>query len=185
MQIVQMISDAGLVTPGTASLAAVAYCLINREDERALVGHGLLHPAACGLTGVGCNTAEFYAFLLGLETLARTCPGWSGTVCTDSNVTLQRFFGGWKMGGIPAAWVWRGQQARQQLGELTPVLLGGHPTKSDLEAGVRWSKAPHLPVSRHQVWCDERCTELLLPWRGKGVLPQEGEDWDAHDLTPG
>lgn len=42
------------------------------------------------------------------------------------------------------------------MAEITKtVLLQGHPTKADLACGI--GKKRNLPVSIHNVWCDEAC----------------------------
>lgn len=173
MNIIAMVSDAGLSKGGTAPVAAYACCLVNEQDKRVIEESNLVPLEVYGLTGCGCNTAEFYAFLRGFELLAESFPGWSGEVMTDSNNTLQRFFGGWKMNGIPNEWIKRGTIARTALGKMTPVLLGGHPTETDLKNGIRWSRPPHLRVSVHNLWADSRCNDLLEVYRERKTAKQK------------
>jgi hypothetical protein len=104
---------------------------------------------------VGNNAAEFMAVLQALEALPE---GWSGRICSDSQVTLLRFFAGARMeAGIPPAWAYRAKLARERLGVIQPVRMDGHPTRKELLAGVGRRGGP---VSIHQKWCDKECTRL-------------------------
>jgi hypothetical protein len=49
----------------------------------------------------------------------------------------------------------RGEAAVARLGKIEVILLQGHPTKEDLANGL--GKKRQLPVSEHNVWCDEAC----------------------------
>lgn len=114
---------------------------------------GAVTPEEVGTETVSNNATEFLALLLCLEALPN---GWAGTASTDSGVTLLRFrdHTTTKMKGIPDAWVVRLNAVRRRLGELNFVLLGGHPTRAELAAGVR---KDGKPVSEHNVWADKQC----------------------------
>src|SRR6266540_3780282 len=102
------------------------------------------------------NQTELLALLRGLQYLP---DDWCGTVYSDSQVTLGRAFMGWKWTHIPE---WMHELYREQRRRLVNwdqikyVLLDGHPTKAQLQAGI--GKRGH-PVSIHNVWCDKACTE--------------------------
>jgi hypothetical protein len=72
-------------------------------------------------------------------------------------VTIRRFRDGARTRGIPEAWTGRKDAALGRLGTLSYVLLDGHPTRAQLSAGVGKRGSP---VSEHNVWCDEACTEV-------------------------
>lgn len=112
---------------------------------------------------VSNNLTEFLALLLGLEALP---DGWSGLVCSDSGVTLGRFERHHTAGmkGIPPALVGRLTAVRARLGGLTFRLLGGHPTRADLDRGRR---KDGKPVSPHNVWCDRACGERAAELVGR------------------
>jgi len=80
-------------------------------------------------------------------------------VYSDSAVTLGRVFSGWKWKNIPV-WmhkVYQEQRARLTYwSEIKYVQLDGHPTKAQLLSGI--GKRGN-PVSEHNVWCDQACTE--------------------------
>lgn len=104
------------------------------------------------------NYTELLAALHGLEALPDR---WSGTVCSDSQITLGRISGQYrKMNGIPEAIQERLRVQRRRLGEIRVRLLAGHPSKDDLTAGTKAKNGVLYPVSLHNVWCDARCTDL-------------------------
>ena len=116
---------------------------------------GVITVRASQMLVVTNNLTEMLALLKGLSFLPA---GWTGTVCSDSQITLGRAFLGWKWSGIPN-WM-HVEYQRQHLrilrwDQLNPVLHDGHPTKAQLAAGI--GKRGH-PVSEHNVWCDKACT---------------------------
>jgi ribonuclease HI len=129
-----------------------AYCLVDATGARVAHDSGVI-PAPTG-RALTNNQAEYAAAVRALEALP---PGWSGPLYSDSAVTLGRLCRGWATNGLPPAWVTRAQAALDRLGPLRPVLLQGHPTKTDLEQGI--GKKRGFPVSIHNCWCDEECTK--------------------------
>jgi hypothetical protein len=115
------------------------------------------------------NMTEFMGLLTALEALPR---GWSGMACSDSEITIGRFFLGWHLRNIEKAWADRCRQIVSILGTVTPVRLDGHPTLKELSDGI--GHRGHL-VSRHNVWCDRECTALAAGWnRYLVTLRQQG-----------
>lgn len=106
---------------------------------------------------LGNNFAELLAAVEGLESLP---VGWRGTLASDSQNTIGRIFLGWKVKtGVPP-WLLnrlRAVQQRIDLPNCRYVLLDGHPTQAQLDAGRGKRGAP---VSVHNVWCDQQCTAL-------------------------
>jgi ribonuclease HI len=105
--------------------------------------------------GITNNVTEFVAAIYALEAVPQ---GWSGTLYSDSQVTLGRLFHGWALGGLGVRLINRGSAVLKRLGKVEPVLLQGHPTKADLEAGI--DKKRGLPVSRFNQLCDQECQRL-------------------------
>ena len=103
------------------------------------------------------NLTELLAAVLGMESMPAN---WDGTLYTDSQVTLYRVERrsprkkAARMNGIPSALVERLNAARNRLGNYSVILLGGHPTYSDLALGHR---PDGLPVSQHNVHTDKLC----------------------------
>lgn len=128
-----------------------AWCHVNAAGERVREAGGHVTPAEIGMGTVSNNQTEFLALLLCLEALP---DGWGGKVFSDSGVTIGRFRDGDKTKGVPPVWVRRLASVRHRLGELEYVLLGGHPSKKELAAGVR---KDGKPVSEFNVWCDREC----------------------------
>lgn len=129
-----------------------AYCHVDAANARTAEKAGLILPADVGLPAISNNTSEFAALARCLRALP---DGWSGKVYSDSEVTLNRFFGDGGETGLPTGWLPAARANLKRLGALEPVLLGGHPNKAELEAGRR---KDGRPVSRHNVWCDQACT---------------------------
>lgn len=130
---------------------------------------GILIPGQCAIEGkkITNNHTEFYALLRALESMER---GWEGKVCSDSLITLGRFFVFWgnqkqlyPHKNIPQEWVRRRDYELARLGwNVKPVLLSGHPTREHLRTGIG---ARGTPVSIHNKWCDNRCKELSEEWK--------------------
>ena len=125
----------------------------------ALEGAHFITPADARVPAVTNNLTEMLAMIKGMESLPHD---WNGTVLSDSQITLGRVFLGWKWNNVPA-WVHRRfQSVRARLANYEAfehVLLAGHPTRKQLEAGV----GRHgYRVSIHNVWCDEACKDAGL-----------------------
>jgi ribonuclease HI len=133
-----------------------AWCHINAAGERIKEDSGTVcsyGEAGFASQAVTNNYTEMLALVNGLAALPA---GWSGTVYSDSNITLGRLFRGWKWTGIPKWLIERAELALKNLDlpNVKAVLLDGHPTKAQLAAGV--GKRGN-PVSEHNVWCDKEC----------------------------
>ena len=137
-----------------------AYVLTDERDEPLSEASGLILTEEIGFP-VTNNLSEFIALVKALEAVP---PLWAGRVCSDSNVTLGRFFKGWKITGIPEEWVRRGEKARLRidLERCRLVLIDGHPTGAHLSAGT--GKRGHL-VSRHNVRCDYLCRTRSIEYQ--------------------
>lgn len=156
-------SDGGVIGVNPSPIGGTwACCLIDECGTTAESCSGYVWPEKVGDWVPWCvetpevtnNQTEFYALLSALERLP---DGWSGRVCSDSAITLGRFFRGFKLTGLPQGWVDRGAAALARLGAVTLVQLDGHPTRAQLAAGV--GKRGN-PVSAHQGWCDKECGRL-------------------------
>lgn len=151
MEAVALYTDGGCIGPNPSPIGGTwAWCAVDSTGVRVQTRSGVV-PAGSDLRGTN-NVAEYYAVLQALEFQPR---GWTGTLYSDSAVTLGRIFGDWATAGIPAAWVARASAARGRLGPVTGVLVKGHPTKKDLAA--KKSLRTGRPVSIHNQWCDQAC----------------------------
>jgi len=149
-RVVAIYADGGTIGGNPSPVGGTyAWCHVDAADRRVAWDSGRLKVRP----PVTNNQAELYAVLAALATLP---DGWSGHVCSDSQVTLGRVCGeGEKRStNIPRGWIERLAYHRGRLGELVPVQLDGHPTKAELEAGIGHRGNP---VSVHNVWCDEAC----------------------------
>lgn len=152
-EVTSLYADGGVIGRNPSAVGGTwAWVQVNADGEHVRTGSGIVTPIFHGLDLITNNLTELLAAVLGLESLPT---GWVGTVYTDSQVTLYRITRDkTKWAGIPAVLVERTQAARKPLGAYTVVLLGGHPTKAELAAGVR---RDGFPCSPHNVWCDKAC----------------------------
>jgi ribonuclease HI len=147
-------TDGGVVGANPSRIGGTwAYCLVDAAGERVVEASGVITPIQANVVAVTNNVTELLALVYGLERLPM---GWTGTVYSDSWVSLQRVFLAAKLKNVPH-WLVQRLQALQKSGKLADmayVLLDGHPTKAELLAGI--GKRGH-PVSEHNVWADEAC----------------------------
>jgi len=128
---------------------------------------GIVTPADVGLPTVTNNMTELLAMLHALEALP---VGWSGSVYTDSQITLYRAMRPWtsKFDGITNGLRERLVAARERIGHVTFHLLGGHPDRGDA-AGTWKTTGVRLrdgrSCSKWNVMCDAACNEMVDQWR--------------------
>lgn len=154
----QLYCDGGVIGHNPSSIGGTwAWCYVNIDGLMTAHEQDVI-PAGddSGLKVVTNNLTEMLALVRGLQNLPS---GWMGTICSDSQITLGRAFLGWKWANIPN-WLHRQFQIERHRLKHYPsfrhVLISGHPTRLQLEAGV----GKHgYPVSVHNVWCDKACTE--------------------------
>jgi hypothetical protein len=168
--ITHIYADGGLIgqnekTIGSRLGGTWAICAVDVSGERVYTHSGNILPAALGLPGVTNNHSELWALL---AAVALAPAGWTGTFCSDSFNALGRVFLMDRLSNVPEFMVERLRTHQARLGikcrgnkrDMEPTtfryqLLQGHPTKEDLANGV--GKKRGLPVSSHNVWCDEEC----------------------------
>lgn len=155
--------DGGVCGPNPSALGGTwAWCHVLRtgpDDEgyRKTWSAGAITPEEAGLPAITNNLTELIAAVYCLEDLP---DGWGGLLHTDSRITLCRVVKkplGRKpaaMHGIPQWLQDRLHAVKARLGNYTVVLLGGHPTRAELAAGLQ---KDGYPVSVHNVWCDQEC----------------------------
>lgn len=165
---IDLYCDGGLIGSNPSKIGGT-WAWVQVEDGQE-VGHdcGHLTPVSIALNAVTNNFTELYAVCRGLR---RMPTGWNGVIYTDSNVTRLRVRLNGKgkpaMRGIPL-WLQARLIAEQsRLGKYKVSLLAGHPTKQELADGFRerignpvWGRPEgNVPVSKHNVRCDELCKE--------------------------
>lgn len=148
-------TDGGLVGPNPSKLGGTyAWRWLNEAEE--LIGEcsGLLTPGQLNVQEVSNNTMELFALADALELLPS---GWAGIIVSDSQMALGWAFKGWNQAKAHPASCIRIAQAVERFGDFTYVLIGGHPSKAELERGMR---KDGMRVSKHNVACDKECTRL-------------------------
>jgi len=151
---IALYTDGGVIGANPSRIGGTwAYCLVNTAGERIVEASGVITPIQANVVAVTNNVTELLALVYGLERLPM---GWTGTVYSDSWVSLQRVFLAAKLRNVPT-WLVQRLQALQKCGKLAEMkyeLLDGHPTKAELLAGI--GKRGHK-VSTHNVWADSAC----------------------------
>jgi ribonuclease HI len=157
--IVKLYADGGVIKKNPSPIGGTwAWCGVTVGECRIIQRGGFI-PAPEGRL-ITNNHTEFIAATLALEAMPE---GWSGVLCSDSQITLGRLFERWRIANLPRNVYMRGISALKKLGDVKPLLLQGHPTKKDLERGIGAKRG--YPVSIHNVWCDKECgrqAELYL-----------------------
>lgn len=148
----ELYTDGGVIGINPSGIGGTyAYCLIE-DDKIILSDAGVIIPNSGNR--ITNNHSEFTAALMGLEALP---DGWSGNLCSDSQVTLGRLRSDWKLNNVPCEWVTRARNALARLGKVIPVLIQGHPTKQELNRGMG---NRGYPVSKWNVYCDHECNRV-------------------------
>ena len=152
-EIVELYADGGVINSNPSGIGGTwAFCGVNSDGERIIEQSGVVPATAT--RAISNNHTEQIAITKALEAMP---DGWSGVVYSDSKIALGRVFKNWSETNLPRNISERSKKAVARLGEIKTVLLQGHPTKADLEAGI--GKKRGLPVSIHNVWCDKACRE--------------------------
>lgn len=122
---------------------------------------GVVRPGELELDAATNNVTELLAIVIALEQLPI---GWNGPVHTDSQNAMNRVRcpDDSKFKNVPGFLVDRAKAATKRLGKLRFVLVGGHPTKSELRTG---RNEAGLPVSVHNCWCDGQCQDRAKEFR--------------------
>jgi ribonuclease HI len=155
--ITKIYADGGVIGHNPSAQGGTWACILVNDADGA-VGHhsGAITPAQARVDAVTNNLTELLAILNGLK---RVPADFTGTVYSDSMVSLGRVFLGWKWANVPQ-WMHEFYQTeRKRLvhwDAITFVLLDGHPTRAQLAAGI--GKRGH-PVSIYNVLCDKLCGE--------------------------
>lgn len=152
-------TDGGLIRANPSAIGGTWAWIRTEGGEEVARRSGLLLPRDLSLPTVSNNNTELLALIEGIAELP---DGWHGTVYSDSGVASGQVFHSFRLSLVP---VYLRDMLATTLKDaanrgvvMESVLLAGHPSKKDLEAGYRVSKAPHLPVSPFNVACDAACT---------------------------
>lgn len=146
--------DGGVMRKNPSPIGGTWAARLVRDGLVAMELSGWITPREARTEAITNNLTEMLALVRGLQLLPAR---WTGTIYSDSQVTLGRAFEGWKWQNIPPWLHHEYREARKHLmhwDELQHVLLDGHPTIAHLAAGT--GKRGH-PVSEHNRWCDEAC----------------------------
>lgn len=155
--VVAVYADGGCIGGNPSPLGITwAWCAVTEDDSRIIERCGYIKSENGRL--LTNNHSEAIALTLALEAMP---DGWSGIVCSDSEISLGRIFHNYKLKNMPRNVSDRWKWAVERLGILEPKLVKGHPTKETLERGYHITDlGAEVAVSIHNVWCDEACTAV-------------------------
>lgn len=183
-----LFADGGVILKNPSTIGGTwAWCGVSASGEhiREVGGYLLPNTSTCpgwprvGSRTVTNNESEFYAALRAIESMPA---GWSGMLVCDSKITLDRMWQlmqGEHLTAFRSDWQVRACRALQRSDGVRLVHVAGHPTIEDQWRGFTFKDGKKVRVSRHNVWCDKRCTELARDY-------ERNLDWsDAFpDLAP-
>lgn len=165
-EVVNLYADGGVILKNPSPHGGTwAFCGTDAAGER-VVRQGGAWPTQDPQRPVTNNWMEQIAIVRALEAMPE---GWSGTIYSDSLIALRRVFENGEVKNLPKSIQIRTHAARGRLGAIRWVLLKGHPNKDQLAAGEAPSSSGKrmLPVSEHQVWCDEECGRQARAFLGE------------------
>lgn len=152
---VRVYTDGGVIKRNPSVIGGTwAYVQTDERDQDVFEASGFVTPEQIGKPDVSNNVTELLAVLEAMEALPK---GWAGEILTDSMVTLRRVRRTRKQAqlhGVPESMRLRLARCKRRLGGYTVSLLGGHPNKKEVAAGLR---KDGRPCSRHNVRCDDLC----------------------------
>jgi ribonuclease HI len=149
--------DGGVIQVNPSPYGGTFSWVLIEDNQIVKEGCGIVPPIEVGLLTVSNNLMELYAALAGLVQMGED---WRGTLWTDSQVTFFRLGSSLKLNGIP-------REIRTQCLQIRRArrwqvnLLKGHPTRPMLRKGyVRNCYGKRVPVSKWNVYCDQKCQQL-------------------------
>lgn len=159
--ITHVYTDGGVVGKNPSEFGGTwAFVAVNANDEKVFARSGFHKTEGQPTTN---NHTELIACIEAMEAMPK---GWSGTLVSDSKVTLGRIFDGWRMKNVPIEYELRMRAAKSKLGNINGVHVDGHATKKHLEEGI--GKRGN-PVSKWNNVVDELCNKEKDKVTGKYV----------------
>lgn len=150
----ELFTDGGVCGRNPSKVGGTWTWVLVEEDVLVRQASGIVTPEDLGVAAVTNNQTELLAAVRALDAVGKE---WRGVLWTDSEVSWFRLQESKRFNGVPA-WLrlWT-LELRRQPRQYQVKLLGGHPTKKDLERGHR---RDGTPVSSWNVLCDKRCQQL-------------------------
>lgn len=149
-EIDEVYTDGGIIGKNPSAIGGTWAVVFVRSGELHGERSGVILPSDIGMETVENNIAETIAIMLALECLPI---GWSGTLFGDNLNSIRRARDLKIKDAVPKFVKDRLLAVRQTV-EPTFVLLGGHPTIAEAEAGIR---ADGKRVSKWNVRADKLC----------------------------
>lgn len=152
--------DGGLVGRNPSSVGGCfSWCFV-QDGTIVKVGSGRVYPTEASPM-VTNNQTEMVAMLQGI--LELPIP-YEGNIFSDSMITIGRVSMNWAWQNIDRQQVlqFNALRSTRDFKKMRFILLDGHPTRVELQAGV--GKKGH-PVSEFNVRCDRECQKIAKEWK--------------------
>lgn len=159
--ITHVYTDGGVVGRNPSDFGGTwAFVAVDSNDQEVFRSSGFHKTQGQATTN---NHTELIAVIEALEAMPE---GWTGTIVSDSQITLGRVFSGWRMKNVPEEYVERLRVAKERLGKISGKHVDGHPTKAQLESGLG---KRNNSVSKWNVLADQLCNDEIARVRGKKI----------------
>lgn len=175
---VAIYTDAGLLSHNPSEFGGTwAFVAVDEDDRKVFYKSGVTLTCNLKVHRVSNVVMEQIAIVRAMEAMPE---GWSGMILSDCQPALIRVESDYDQthgvsrfpaaeNNLPKSVSRRSKRAAARLGKVRFVLVQGHPNKKDLIAGV--GSKSNLPVSKWNVWADQRCTEEKIKFREQaGIL---------------
>lgn len=161
---VSLYTDGGCVKSNPSKIGGTIAFTFVKNNQRTFSYARVWTPKQLKVDRVTNNQTELWALIVGLQYTAFDDVL---HIYSDSEITLGRVFMGYAMRNIPE---WMQKELNKQKRRLANwdkfkwTLLAGHPTKPELDSGLKNSKEWVLPVSEFNVWCDSQCQRVAAEY---------------------
>jgi len=156
----EVYTDGGVIGRNPSKIGGTWAAVFIRGGEVLAERSGAILPSDIGMDDVENNITETIAILLALETLPI---GWNGTLFGDNLNSIRRAEHPEKIKAVVPKFIKDRMIAVRGILEPKFVLLGGHPTIAEVEAGVR---ADGKRVSKWNVMADKLCCRAAADFKG-------------------
>jgi len=161
MSEMSLFCDGGVIKRNPSKIGGTwAWCQV-KNNQVIRSNCGVIRPVDMEMPSISNNLSELFAAIKALTALNTCYKDIPVVLYTDSKVTMHRLTDSVGFAGIPNDLRLRTLELRR-LWHPQVILVGGHPSKKELETGLRERNG--FPVSQWNVWCDKTCRKLAWEW---------------------
>jgi ribonuclease HI len=160
--------DGGIIGRNPSKLGGTwCFCWVNEDGQRMRHETGIVTPELIGVESITNNFTELLAAVKALQSVPKAWK--NGILYTDSLITLRRLKDSPSFNNIPLPLKEATLYLRKYL-KFKVKLVKGHPNLAHLEEG---KDHKGRLVSRHNVYCDEKCQETAEKYlQGRLKVPE-------------